>query len=202
LRDGGQSFVKTQERHGGAMVLLTLAAMSRYWMMEGETEGTEEATVTGSVVGSVAGTVAGSVAGTVGMASEGKDGREVNAPRPASALWVYTEMNVNIECKLWSSLFLFAGTTASRFIPQFVCFSVNELGLVSMLPLFQDGSKFSILGDDLTEVQGTGGLDVDPLQRLFGFVTILLGPISVLTVAGSLEMVTGTYKCCLSWEIP
>jgi hypothetical protein len=111
-------------------------------------------------------------------------------------------MNVNIECKMWSSLSLFAGTTASRFIPQFFCFSVTVLGLVSILPLFQDGSKFSILVDDLTEVQRTGGLDVDPLQRLFCFVAILLGPISVLAVAGTLEMVTGTYECRLSWEIP
>jgi hypothetical protein len=189
---------RTLERPGGEMVLLALAAMFKDWMTEGETEKTAEAAVRGYV----AGYVAGSVVGTVGMASEGSDGRGVEASRPECALWFYKEMNVNIQCKMWSSLSLFAVTTASRFIPQYICFSVTELGLVSILPPFQDSSKFSILVDDLTEVPGTGGLDVDPLQRLFGFVTILLGPISVLAVAGTLEMVTGTYECCLSWEIP
>ena len=52
------------------------------------------------------------------------------------------------------------------------------------------------------EVRGGGSLDLDSIQRLVGFATVFLGPISVLAVVGILEIVSGTYECCLSWEIP
>ena len=81
------------------MVLPSLEAISKDWMMEGAKEEAEEAVVTGAV--------AGSAAGTVGMATEGRDGRGVKAPRPPSTLWFNKEMCVNVEHKL-QALSLFA----------------------------------------------------------------------------------------------
>jgi hypothetical protein len=58
--------------------LATTEEMAKHWMMDGAKEETEEAAVKGAI--------AGSVTGTLGLLTEGTEGREVEAPRPAYTL--------------------------------------------------------------------------------------------------------------------
>ena len=100
------------------------------------------------------------VAETSEISAVGSEGRGVRAPRPLSL-----QRDVSVSTKEARPTLPFCTRTPLVwFIPQFARFSVTELGLVSEIPLLQDGSKLMVLGDDKIEVRGAGRRGLDPFQ--------------------------------------